>query len=252
MSRRFKIVLFMLWVLAMAGAGYVLLNSPFFSVTEVQVLGCLRTSPDEIVAASGILEGANIFSVPLGEAAERIAAIPWVQSVTCMRRFPATVGIQVIERKPAAVTPHHNSFMVLDPEGWVVEVRDRPGGLPLVTVEPVPEMHVGEQVDSEALRWAIACAQAFGPRSNELAEVHADEKSHLTVYMTGGLRAMLGQADSTLERKVGLLLGIINDIRGNGVDAEYVDLRYEKPVVKTRSGAQSSKAAGGVNPDAQE
>jgi len=247
LSKGVKVVLITTWVLAMAGAGYALLNSPFFSVKSVQVLGCARVHPDEVVAASGISEGSNIFSVALGEAAERVAAIPWVQSATCMRRFPSTIEISVVERKPAAVTPHHNSFVVLDSEGWAIEIRNAPGGLPLVTVEPLQDMRVGEQVDSQALRWAISCALAFGPRSNEVAEVHADERSHLTVYMAGGLRAMLGQADSTLEKKVGLLVGIINDIRRNGVEAEYVDLRYEKPVVKTRPGVQPGKASGGVS-----
>lgn len=245
MSRRVWVVLVILWVLAAAGTGYVLLNSPFFSVRSVQVLGCSRLTPGQVVEVSGIREGANIFSVPTGEVAERVATIPWVQSATCLRRLPGTIEISVVERKAAAVTPHHNSFVVLDQDGWVIEVRESPAGLPLVTAEPVCEMRVGEQVGSEGIRWAISCALAFGPRSGEVAEVHADDKNCLTVYMMGGLRAMLGQADSTLEKKVGLLVGIINDIKQNGLEAEYVDLRYGKPVVKTRPGVRPGKAAGG-------
>lgn len=224
----------MAWVAAVAGAACVFLNSSFFWVKSVQVLGNARVKTEEIVAAAALPEGVNILKAPLGEAAERVAGIPLVKSVTCRRRFPDTIEIVVTERKAAAVTPHHNSFVVLDEDGWAMEVRQAPGGLPLVTADPVSKMVVGQQADSQALRWAIQCAAAFGPRVGDVAEVHCDSKNQITVYMTGGLRGLLGQADSTIERKVGVLLGIINDVKQSGLEVEYVDLRYEKPVVKPR------------------
>lgn len=245
MSRKYWVILLVVWVMALAGAGYVLFNSPFFWVRDVQVLGCSRLSPEEVIDASGVDPGSNIFKIPLGDVAERVAAIPWVKTATSMRRLPSTIEISIVERRPVAITPHHDSFVVLDEQGWAIELRDKPGGLPLVTADGLGEIVLGQQVDSQPLRWAIECAVAFGPRSVDVAEVHADERNNLTVYMVGGLRALLGQADSTVEQKVGLLVGIINDIGASGLEAEYVDIRYEKPVVKTRQGKQAGETTGG-------
>jgi cell division protein FtsQ len=229
-------VLLVFWVLALAGAGYVLVNSPFFWVRSVQVLGCSRVAPGEVAAASGVAPGVNIFTVPLGEVAERVAAIPWVAEATCMRLLPGTIRISVVERTPVAATPRDGRFVVLDGDCWAVDIWESPGGLPLVTEESEREIVVGRQVDSQPLQWAVECAAAFGPRSGDVAEIHADDESFLTVYMVGGLRVVLGRGDSTLENKVGILVGILNDIEERGLDAEYVDLRFEKPVVKKREG----------------
>lgn len=234
MARKIAFLVFML-ILFAAGAGYMGLNSPFFSVKEVQALGLARLRADDVVEAAGIEKGTNIFRVDLGKAAERVAGNPWVRSVTLRRRLPATVEIVVTERAAVAAMPYYSSYVLFDEDGWALEVvRDLPA-LPLVTGEDVPEVTVGSQVDSEGLRGAIACASAFGPRANEVSEVHADRSGEITAYIAGGITALVGRPDSTLTRRVGLLLGILQDVRSTKIPVKVIDVRYEKPVVRLKA-----------------
>ena len=57
---------------------------------------------EQILKVADVREGENIFKVNLGRVRDRLQELPQVDEVQVMRKLPAEIDIQVIERKPVA------------------------------------------------------------------------------------------------------------------------------------------------------
>jgi cell division septal protein FtsQ len=77
-----------------------LLTSPRFAITEVAVVGASRLTPEEIVAASGIGPGVNLFRLDRSAVVARLEELPLVRRADVVRRFPNRVTVAVEERRP--------------------------------------------------------------------------------------------------------------------------------------------------------
>lgn len=136
-SRRRLMVLFALTGLTTLILGVIgMLNSSWFDVDDVQVVGQVEADIDEIVAASGIEPGQPLIEVDLVGAAERIADVPWIGSATVDRAWNGRITIEVVERGPVAAIPARSGFALVDEQGRQLEVVDRrpDGFLPIAGV----------------------------------------------------------------------------------------------------------------------
>ena len=79
------------------------LRLPQFAITDVQIAPSAHTSSDQIATAAQIRLGANLWLTNITAARARVAALPWVASVSISRRPPGHIEIAVVERKPVAV-----------------------------------------------------------------------------------------------------------------------------------------------------
>src|SRR5437899_1124387 len=113
--RRFLVLSGVVGVLAGAWG---LTMTPLLDVDRLEVTGATNTGVLGVLAATHIRRGDAMVNLPLGGAAHRVAALPWVQTVDVHRRWPGTVVIHVIERHPAAAVP----VTTADPKqpGWML------------------------------------------------------------------------------------------------------------------------------------
>lgn len=94
----------------------------FFRVSDIAVSGESRYTEDEIVAASGIQRGDNLFLVSrLGTARNIRARLPYVDEVSIRRALPDEVVIEVSECTPAAVVSGNDGWWVIDGKGKILE-----------------------------------------------------------------------------------------------------------------------------------
>lgn len=116
--------------LAAAGilaAGWAITRSPLLDVDRVRVTGATRTSEPTVIGASGIRLGDALVTAPLGLAARRIAALPWVRTVRVRRSWPGTVVIAIRERTPVVAVPAQGGQWVLaDAAGRQLELVEVP------------------------------------------------------------------------------------------------------------------------------
>ena len=94
-------LLVLLLVAGLIGGGLALYFSSVLRVQEVQVTGA-RTLDAYSLAELADLKGDSMFTVPLDDAQERLAALPMVKSVKAERHWPHTVRLVVEERQPWA------------------------------------------------------------------------------------------------------------------------------------------------------
>lgn len=108
----------------------------FFRVNQVVVTGNSRYTTEEIIAASGVEIGDNLFLVNRPQTAQSITRrLPYVESVAPVHRLPDTVEIHITECVPAAVLPtEEEGWWLIDARGKLLEQGDSAIGRDLPVV----------------------------------------------------------------------------------------------------------------------
>ena len=83
--------------------GFALSNSGAFAVEQVTVSGADHLSGDELTELAAVPAGSTLLNVDANGIATRLAANPWVKSVSVDRVFPNTLNLNITERSISAV-----------------------------------------------------------------------------------------------------------------------------------------------------
>ncbi len=117
------------------GAKRYMLTSPRFSVQSVVVEGNARLSPEEVVRASGVRVGDNVFSTDLDGAKAALEADPWIRTASVTRKLPGSVVMQVVEHEPAIVVAIGDHLFLASRAGAIFKevTPDDPLDFPVLT-----------------------------------------------------------------------------------------------------------------------
>lgn len=213
---------------------FLLMNSAWFRVDSITVLGNQHLTKEKVILASGLSAGDNLLTETPSIVRTRLMQNPWIKQVKVDHRFPGGVRITVTERKPETMIKYYGSFLVLDGEFRVLELVEDVNvrKLSVVTGVEVPRALLGEQLSDPRLDGAIKCLRALQePWRTEIAEVNIGEAGDLILYSRDAVTIFVGQAVN-LEVKMAELAAVWNDIRQKGLLVEYIDLRVEgQPLV---------------------
>ncbi|WP_031513429.1 cell division protein FtsQ/DivIB [Desulfofalx alkaliphila] len=222
---------------------YVLLQSTVFEVRQIEIVGRNEISQDELIKLSGVVLGSNIFKLDLMSGEEKIRLLPMIKEVKLLRKYPSTVVIEILERKPVALLPFNEGFLTVDIEGiYLREGSINSDSLPVITgyndIRAVP----GQRVENEKVATGL---QVIGdlpaPLVENLSEIHIDRQNRVFIYTTDGIQGRLGLAEK-ISSKGEIFLQVIEQI-SQDQPVDYVDISsFKSPVVKyadeARGGAQ--------------
>lgn len=96
----------------------------FFTIANLDIQGSKRLNQEDITALSGVDIGENIIAVNIAEVQRRIAASPWVQSVSVTRVLPDRLSIDIAEREPAFVMRYDGRLYYADEKGQAIAAVD--------------------------------------------------------------------------------------------------------------------------------
>ena len=89
--------------------------SVFFRVSDVEVEGCALYTPEEVVAASGIEKGDNLFLINQFSVISRIyAKLPYVEKAAINRSLPNKLTVSILESRAIA-------FVSTEEGAWAVD-----------------------------------------------------------------------------------------------------------------------------------
>lgn len=196
--RRLALLLGALVLVAMAVAGWELLQSRLFSARVVSVTGAVHTTVPAVLAVSGLAAGPPLIDVNPGAVAARVETLPWVASATVVRAWPDGVHIIVTERVPVAVMARGHSDVLVDGSGRVLAPALAAPGLPVVAgpVSPPPPGLVVAAADQPGLVVAATLPPAFRAQVTGLTVAGGDV--HLT--LTSPVGVDLGPAVQLTEK----------------------------------------------------
>ena len=146
--RRKKAILYLVLFLLLLCVGAVLTFTVFFHIADFEVKGNSRYQAQEVIEASGIAKGENLFLCKTEQAAGRIAEkLPYVESVTIKRKLPDKLVITVKEAQLKLAVQQGNSYLIMTGSGKVLEIgaTELPEGAALLKGVEVKSASPGKQ-----------------------------------------------------------------------------------------------------------
>lgn len=194
-------------LLAVIVVGSVVLTQEVLRVRTVVVLGCQQRNPQEVTALSGVSFGESIFKVDLDKVRENVQTSPYYQVESVTRQYPDKIAVMVHERQPRAIIEYLGSMIVMDEEGYILEVRSDAGSerCPTIIGMQASSFVVGQQVSSVnpmQLRVMTAlleemeaqeCAQLF-------AKINLESVEDMVLTTVEGVRIQFGSVEKTSDK----------------------------------------------------
>ena len=178
-----------------------------FAIERVEVRGQARLHEDEIVAASGVALGDNLFALDLGRVERQLQDQGWIARAEVSRRWPRGLEITVTERVARAVVATRDGLRYVDADGraFAPRLAGDPELLPLVT--PSGDADAAQvAIALEALETFDAVVgdqlpmPAEGPR---VGEVHVSPDGAVALVLAeGGQRVELGKPRDEVEARL--------------------------------------------------
>ncbi len=232
-KRRWQVIQSLFFIFVFSLALFVFLQSSFFRVREFRVNGNKQLSREEAVALTGLQEGVNIFKANLPQAAARLALHPMVRQADLSRDLPATVIINLVERKPLALAVRQGSFTVISEDGCCLAKVDDLSriNLPIITgIDPGPA-GPGQKIADQRLQPALAYLLAMPENIRAaVSEINVTDLNNIRMFTMDKAEVRLG-GEERISEKIKLYQEIINQKYPNRI--QYMDISYRgNPVVK--------------------
>lgn len=102
----------------------IMLLTPAFNIEKIKVHGNSVLAEEEIIRASGIVKGVNIFGVSLGSAKDNIKSMGYIESVKVKRSLPSTIEITVVEEVGVAYIKAEEGYVIITADGRCIDITD--------------------------------------------------------------------------------------------------------------------------------
>jgi cell division septal protein FtsQ len=220
------------------GIRYFLLNNSFFIIKKVTVNGQNNISfPVGQKKINDLYLGRNILSIDLNHASIMIAeSFPQLKKVEVRRVMPSTLDVDVIIRKPVATIGNGNKLMV-DREAVVVTSMRPPVNLIRITGLNffLRKPRTGEKIKAPQIIKALSLLDLLEKKNivqkYDVEGINVSDRNNMLIKVEG-VTVKMGEGD--FPQKVSRLQGMLEDPGINMKGVEYIDLRFEEPVIAPR------------------
>ncbi|MEV8631434.1 FtsQ-type POTRA domain-containing protein [Streptosporangium sp. NPDC051023] len=176
-------------------AAWLVFFSSVLGVRDIQVVGNLAITAQQIRQATGVADGTPLATVDVTEVEDRLRKIRQIESAVVSRGWPGTLVVKIVEREPMAVIPVGGKFAVVDRHGVVTGIEDAvPPMLPLLRVD---HPQAGDPAAGAALAVIGALPQSLVPR---IAEVLAPSPETVSLRLKDGRTVVWGGADRPADK----------------------------------------------------
>jgi len=207
-----------------------------FGIASLHLAGENRTPPESVLAALNFKPGQSIFTADLQSARARLMLLPWVKEAKVTRRYPDSISVTVVEKRPFALWQSVNGLFVIERSGAVITkaaLKQFPH-LP-VFIGGAPEGG-GELVDAIAThRAVVARVQAMARVSGRRWNLILDDGVVVKLPETGWQK-QLGVLEHLIVDK-GVLERDIIEIDLRSPDNYFFTLRHETNQKPTKGSA---------------
>jgi len=224
--RKRRKIVYILLNIVLVVAAISLALSLFFKINRIEVTGSTVYSNVDIIAASGISKGDNLFFLDKNAALRGIfEGFPYVAEARLIRRLPNTLIIALTERESLGLVAHDGSYWMIDGTGRILEqspgrsATEKPiiQGLTLLVPEAGTDAAVpsNQQEQLQALLLILDGLQRYAllPQTSDIdiARAH-DLRLHCN---EGKLEVFLGDAVD-IDIKLSYLLSAIEEMPDSG------------------------------------
>ena len=185
----------------------VLVISLFFRVSEIEVVNASDYSDREIISASGIEKGVNLFFVDRFSAASMIFAdLPYMDTISIRRELPNKIVIQAEGSAPAVYLRLDDEYWLLDRKCKMLGVTTAPKAEaypevrslePLTAMENMEMIVEGPNVERLAYAGELITALQGEGLLERVAWIDVKDSSNPSVYYDDRITAYFGAREDT-------------------------------------------------------
>ncbi len=165
---------------------FLFLSSDLFDVTGFEVEGNRYYSDEEILTLGGCKTGGNIFwGTGLSDIRNRLLQDPYMETVAMRRVLPATVRIEIEERRQTAAIVYGDEYVVIDSTGIVLRKTGVEPKVPVIHGLTISALHPGETIEVEErvqLRQTLELLEAMEANNMFFKKVEVSE-TELRAYV---------------------------------------------------------------------
>jgi cell division septal protein FtsQ len=207
--------------------------APTLQIAHMVVRGHERLSTGEVLALVEGLRGQNILAVNLDGWRQKLLSSPWVESATIRRVLPATLEINVAERRPMGIGRIGMAMYLVDSKGVIIDEYGPAYAdidLPIIDGLAASPQDGGSIVDLARAEFAAAAIAALSARPEILKRVSQLDVSNLhdAVVILDGDPALLHVGDSDFVARLQQYLDMAPALRERVAAIDYVDLRFDE------------------------
>lgn len=214
----FRIVKYTTLVAILIGGGIYFLLSPYFNVTQINVLGNERITKEEIISISEIQLNENTFKIQGSKVQQNIKQNAYIEKVSVKRKLPNEIEITVQERKPTFMLSFANAYIYLNNQGYMLEVSKTELKVPIITgfLTKEEDLHVGNRLCSEDLQrmgqalQIMKSAESNGIE-NLITKINIEDKQDYILELKSEKKTVHIGDSSNLSTKMLYIISILNE-----------------------------------------
>lgn len=223
-----------LWKIVVGAAVLIGVFTLPLPIGQIQVTGTNQLSSEDIVAIGDLGYPVNILRVRTGALEERLQKDIRVDTAHVSYALPLTLQVDITERHAMIVVPSQFGFVGIDRQGMVISnaptIPDTT--VPIISGVRLGNVLLGDTVEAEGIRSAIAYMQAFPEEKRKtIGEINIGDANHMIAYTVEGLPIHLGDS-SDLAEKAKITEDMLKDIGQRHVVPQYIDVNVKSPYIK--------------------
>ncbi len=214
--RRRRIIIGVVLSVILLAVGIALCLTVFFKISAVEVTGDEVYNADQVVEASGITLGENLFLLPANDIETQIeTTLPYVETAEISRSLSGTVTVHITAAKAAAAIDNGDSYTLLSASGKVLEdgVMSVGEDVLLLDTGDVLSCVPGEIIElaaEDAVADMTAALGAFSDASFAgLTRLDVREHTNIKAVYQGRITLELGMA-STITDKLDFVMATLS------------------------------------------
>ena len=215
-KKRRKLVFYTLLTIFMVLIITVLSLTVFFNINKFTVEGNSHYSADEIISASGLETGQNMFRLNKFEIIESLkASLPYLSEVTIRRALPSCIQITVTESQPFAYLNSAGTFYIVDENLKILEADVVPrDDIPEIQGLELEQAQVGQTLTASdgAEQTLLILTQSMKANvdTENVTVINAENLHELSFVYEDRITVTLGGAES-MDEKFKLIKYVIDE-----------------------------------------
>ncbi|MCK9443054.1 MAG: FtsQ-type POTRA domain-containing protein [Tissierellaceae bacterium] len=232
--RKFLFRIFLLCIIALT-IGIYAINSDFFVIRDISVYGNNKLTNEEIIFATPINIGENIFRVSLKNAQANLVKLPYVKEVKIKRKYPKDIIVNISERKETAQIKKDFSIIVIDYEGYILDIRDyEDEKLPMFYGISIDGINITDNLNKiegnkDNLEFIIESTDIG--LLTKMDEIYMVDNNNINIVLNNGINVAFGPINN-VEYKLKLLNEVIKDIEKKELSCKMILMdKGDNPII---------------------
>lgn len=235
MKRRRNFFRFILSLILISLLMVFALKSDFFVINDIKVIGNKNITKDILIKASSIDVGENIFKISTKAGEKNIKKLPYTKEIKIIRKFPKGIVIEIVERKEMAQIKDISSFIFIDEEGQILDIKDNnKESLPIIIGFKIKNKKLGvnvfSDVESKPKLDFIKDGYGIGLLQN-IKEVDMSDNNNIKLTLNEDIGVAFGTLDN-VKYKLDLLEEILRDLKRDQIPVKMILMnKGDNPII---------------------